>query len=134
MSESSLFSSGESQIVQNKFKNSCESSTYSESGSNNFNQNNKKLALSKLKNILKGIEDFISNNLNENEKKIFVEQFRKIIVENEKQILLQPTASFIVSKFEKLDKQEFQCKDKVIKAFSEYEQQEKMKNSKLKYW
>ncbi len=124
MSES--FTSGESFSHQSSQRGES-GETYKKSRS--ISQKNE---IEKIKNNLKIMEEKISSKLNFYEKNIFIEKFRTIIVEKEKEVIKHPTYSFFLQEFQELELEE-NIKKNIIEIITNLYLQEKTK-SPLKYW
>lgn len=129
-----------------------ESSSYGESswGSNNGGESSSsrytatpvtssvepKVNLSQIKQKLKAIEIAVTKDLSSEENLIFLNLFRQIIVDNEKEVIAFPTATFFISKFEdlKTDVLNETLKTKVLTNLHLKQNEDKKNNSKLKYW
>lgn len=124
MSES--FTSGES-FSHQSYQRGKNGESYTASQS--LSKENK---IEKIKNDLKIMEEKISSKLNFYEKNIFIEKFRTIIVEKEKEVIKHPTYSFFLQEFQELELEEKIKKD-IIEIITNLYLQEKTK-SPLKYW
>ena len=90
--------------------------------------------IKKVKETLKNIEAYVSNELSLEEKEIFIKTYRKIIIENEKEVVAYPNTNFFISKFEENTELFDDLKEKIIKSLYAYHQLEREQKSKLKYW
>jgi len=90
--------------------------------------------LRKVKDTLKKIDDYVSNSLSNEEKEIFAKIYRKIIINNEKEVIAFPNTNFFISQFEENNELSDDLKEKIIKSLYSYNQLEREQKSKLKYW
>lgn len=119
-----------------------ESSTYHESSSaSNQSTKNKtleeqKINFTEIKNKLKLIEIAVTKTFTSEEKSAFIQLFRQVIVDNEKEVVSFPTATFFISKFEHLDSPLLTTdfKTKIMTNLYTKQNEDKQNNSKLKYW
>ncbi len=133
MSESNSSSHGESGYSYSSKKSSPgESSSYSYSSPTRDEE--PKQQLRKVKDTLKKIDAYVSNNLSTEEKDIFARIYRKIIINNEKEVIAFPNTNFFISQFEENEEIPDVLKEKIIKSLYSYNQLEREQKSKLKYW
>ena len=133
MSESNSSSHGESGYSYSSKKSSTgESSSYSYSSPTRDEE--PKPQLRKVKDTLKKIDAYVSNNLSTEEKEIFARIYRKIIINNEKEVIAFPNTNFFISQFEENVELSDVLKEKIIKSLYAYNQLEREQKSKLKYW
>ncbi len=130
-----------------------ESSSYGESswGSNNGGESSSsrytsptpvsppvepKINLAQIKQKLKAIEIAVTKDLSSEEKVNFLNIFRQLIVDNEKEVIAFPTATFFISKFEDLKTDDLNetLKTKILTGLHLKQNEDKQNNSKLKYW
>lgn len=136
MSESNSSSHGESGYSYSSKKSSStgESSSYSYSSPKPIRDEEPKPQLRKVKDTLKKIDAYVSNNLSTEEKEIFAKIYRKIIINNEKEVIAFPNTNFFISQFEENEELPDVLKEKIIKSLYSYNQLEREQKSKLKYW
>lgn len=136
MSESNSSSHGESGYSYSSKKSSStgESSSYSYSSPTPIRDEEPKPQLRKVKDILKKIDAYVSNGLSTEEKEIFSKIYRKIIINNEKEVIAFPNTNFFISQFEENAELSDNLKEKIIKSLYAYNQLEREQKSKLKYW
>lgn len=143
MSES--HSGGESSYSRSSPSRSSESSSSGESSNNNninkyTTQTNltadSTVNFTQIKQKLKLIEVAVTKEFNNEEKDSFVQLFRKVIVDHEKEVIAFPTATFFIAKFEELNSPLLteQFKTKILNNLHLKQYEEKQSNSKLKYW
>lgn len=127
-----------------KSPRSSESSSSGESSNNNRYQSpsettttvDSTVNFTQIKQKLKLIEIAVTKEFNNEEKSAFIQLFRKVIVDNEQEVIAFPTATFFIAKFEDLNSPLLteHFKTKILNSLHMKQYEEKQSNSKLKYW